>query len=148
MKKQLLLIVVCLMPMMAMAQWSEVEMPNKQYHGTLTIGQDRYEGDILNGKPHGNGTMYYANGQKYVGKWAYGRRNGRGTLYYHPDVDYAYTEADWANDVYEGYRKDVAKNGLIVEGNCKNGEWDGEVIWYWPDGRIVKTKYVVGHIVY
>jgi DNA-binding CsgD family transcriptional regulator len=41
---------------------------------------DCYQGQLLDDKPHGHGTMNYAgeNRRTYVGNWAYGIRQGRG----------------------------------------------------------------------
>ncbi len=39
---------------------------------------DVYVGEIVSGKPHGQGTITYA-GNKYVGEWSGGRWDGRGT---------------------------------------------------------------------
>lgn len=36
------------------------------------IKTDRYEGEELDGKPHGNGCMFYANGDFYRGEWVCG----------------------------------------------------------------------------
>lgn len=33
----------------------------------IIMNKDRYEGQELNGKPHGNGSMLYANGDFYRG---------------------------------------------------------------------------------
>ena len=39
----------------------------------------KYEGDVENGKPNGQGTLTYPNGEKYVGEWKDGKPNGHGT---------------------------------------------------------------------
>jgi len=38
-----------------------------------------YVGEIVSGKPHGQGTRTYPDGKKYVGEWKDGRPNGQGT---------------------------------------------------------------------
>lgn len=45
------------------------------------VGQ-RYQGDLLNGLPHGEGTMIYGDGSRYVGQWEKGVRVGIGKLKY------------------------------------------------------------------
>ena len=37
-----------------------------------------YEGEELNGIPHGTGTMLYVNGDYYRGEWVSGLKEGRG----------------------------------------------------------------------
>jgi len=39
-----------------------------------------YVGEIVSGKPHGQGTRTYTNGNKYVGEWKDGRWDGQGTF--------------------------------------------------------------------
>ena len=39
---------------------------------------DVYVGEVMSGKPHGQGTITYT-GNKYVGEWNDGRWDGRGT---------------------------------------------------------------------
>ena len=38
-----------------------------------------YVGEIVSGKPHGQGTRTFTNGDKYVGEWKNGRPHGQGT---------------------------------------------------------------------
>ena len=42
--------------------------------------QVKYEGDIVNGVPNGQGTMNF-NGEKYVGEYKDGLKHGKGTQY-------------------------------------------------------------------
>ena len=42
---------------------------------------DRYQGNFLDGRPHGSGVMNYADGKKYIGNWKRGLRDGLGWLY-------------------------------------------------------------------
>ena len=44
-------------------------------------GKARYEGYFYNSLPHGEGTCYYANGDRYEGEWANGKFEGHGILY-------------------------------------------------------------------
>ena len=44
----------------------------------------KYEGEIENGKPKGQGTYTFPDGRKYVGEWKNGTWNGEGT-YSYPD---------------------------------------------------------------
>jgi len=76
---------------------------------------DVYVGEIVSGKPHGQGTRTYT-GNKYVGEWNDGRPNGQGT----------YTSSN--GEKYEGEWKDEKP-------------WNGT--YYDKDGNI-KGKFVNG----
>jgi hypothetical protein len=39
----------------------------------------KYLGEVVNGKPNGQGTLTYPDGEKYVGEWKDGKENGQGT---------------------------------------------------------------------
>ncbi|MDH3648481.1 MAG: caspase family protein, partial [Saprospiraceae bacterium] len=42
----------------------------------------RYEGEFLNGLPHGEGVCYYSNGDRYTGHWMKHQPNGKGAMVY------------------------------------------------------------------
>ena len=46
--------------------------------------QGKYEGEILEGIPHGQGTYYWFNVNRYEGGWEYGLFDGQGTYYSYP----------------------------------------------------------------
>ena len=76
-------------------------------------------GEIVSGKPHGQGTRTYTNGNKYVGEWKDGTQNGQGT----------YTSSD----------------GRKYVGELKNwGKWNGTE--YDKNGNIY-GKYVNGKFI-
>jgi hypothetical protein len=54
--------------------------PDRLYniYRELFEGLDVYQGDLLNGKKHGNGTMIYANGDVYDGDWKDDNMYGKG----------------------------------------------------------------------
>ena len=49
--------------------------------GTYDYGYATYTGTFQNGQPHGQGTLDYGGGEKYVGGFAAGKEEGTGTLY-------------------------------------------------------------------
>ena len=53
--------------------------PNGQGNFTLNNGE-KYVGEFKNGKSHGQGTYTFKKGNKYVGGWKDGKRSGEGTL--------------------------------------------------------------------
>ena len=53
--------------------------PNGQ--GTFTLNDgEKYVGEFKDGKSHGQGTYTFKKGNKYVGGWKDGKRNGQGTI--------------------------------------------------------------------
>ena len=41
---------------------------------------DKYVGDVAYGKRHGEGKMYYANGGTYEGEWNNDEKDGKGNV--------------------------------------------------------------------
>ena len=52
------------------------------YHQKRFADGSMYEGNFVNGKPEGKGTMIYVGGASYIGDWHYGLREGQGTWNY------------------------------------------------------------------
>lgn len=71
---------------------------------------DIYEGALVDGQPHGLGTLTYAGGNKYVGAFNNGLMHGHGTLSF--------------------------ASGSSYVGEWKNGKWDGKGIFKYVDGSI------------
>ena len=70
-----------------------------------------YEGEWVDGKINGQGTLWYADGDQYQGEWRDGKMHGRG-LYTFPNGNKY--DGDWQNDVKE--RPVVLSPRLVVEG--------------------------------
>ena len=81
----------------------------------------RYEGETKNGKPWGNGTMYYVSGGSYVGQWADGLRHGHGLQKYGQASGGDHYEGSWKNDTKSGFGIYVWKDGARYEGEFVNG---------------------------
>ena len=126
----------------------------------------KYEGEIKNGLPNGQGTDTVPKGEKYVGSWKVGNRDGQGTLTWSDGSKFVgefkngkrngqgtetFGKGKWKGDKYVGEYKDDNKNGQGTF-TFSNG-WkfvveykDGEVLngtFYDKDGNIIK-KYVNG----
>lgn len=67
---------------------------------TQASTQYRYEGDFVQGKRHGKGTIFYSNGDTYVGLWENGQRHGRGVTTTYNDLgrEIQY-ETEWNRNV-------------------------------------------------
>lgn len=58
-----------------------VVAPSNGFGRYVFSNGDWYQGNFLDGRPHGSGDMYYADGKKYSGNWNRGLRDGLGWLY-------------------------------------------------------------------
>jgi|APCry1669189733_1035249.scaffolds.fasta_scaffold02285_5 hypothetical protein len=61
-------------------KWTECRGVKREYNGPNFVGQS-YEGDFLQGRPHGQGDMRYHDGTRFVGAFEMGVRDGPGTEY-------------------------------------------------------------------
>ena len=74
-----------------------------------------YRGTFAYNKRDGEGTMMYADGQKYTGAWAEGARCGQGRMeYLNGDV----YEGEWSHDVRHGQG-----TLYIADGDVYQGDW-------------------------
>ena len=71
-------------------------------HGTGTLvwaDGGRYKGEWAAGRRHGTGTYVFASGGWYEGEWSAGEQHGTGTLFH---ADGRRCEGEWAADGYNG----------------------------------------------
>jgi len=115
---------------------------------------DRYKGDMKDGKKHGQGTLDYVNGGKYVGEWQddmrhgqgvnrwpngdryegnwkNNRKHGFGTFYYADGGTYS---GEWIDDMRNGQGLNKWSNGEQYDGAWKNNTKHGQGIFYYADG--------------
>ena len=125
--------------------------------GTLTYTDGMYVGEFKDGKPNGQGTYTYANGNKYVGEYKDGKPNGQGTFNYayakyvggvkddkadgqgtfnHANGD-KYTGA-YVNDKRNGQGTLTFANGNKYVGEFKDNYFNGQGIEYASSGSITK----------
>ena len=75
----------------------------------LDLGDGRvYRGEVLDGRPHREGTMIWPSGTAYSGQWAHGARHGTGT-----------------------YRD---REGGVYADEYRDGERSGHSRFTWPNG--------------
>jgi len=79
----------------------------------------KYEGEIKNGLPNGQGTVTLNDGEKYVGEWKDGKNYGQGTFYY--------------------------TDGSVYVGELKGGERNGQGTFTWSDGHKYVGEYKDGN---
>ena len=137
--------------------------------GELTLSYGRYVGEYVNGRPHGQGIIYYSqsdrrklyegnwvngimegkgtmvwrDGTKYVGSWLSNQRYGFGTQYY---TDGSIYEGNWINDYWQGSGTYKANNGDRIVGYFNNGKANGRVTYYWNNGEHADFTYKNGKV--
>ncbi len=89
----------------------------------MAICLNAYDGELLDGRPHGEGTYICFNGDKYVGNWKEGKRHGVGQLIF---SDGRYYQGNWKEDMKDGSGKFVSINNEVYQGEWKNDERNGE----------------------
>lgn len=72
-----------------------------------------YDGNFVNGRPQGWGTMIYASGAVYVGGWHYGLRDGQGTWKFPDGGSYV---GEWQRGRRHGKGKLINKDGTVIKG--------------------------------
>ncbi len=71
---------------------------NNQFkRGTLIYGNgDKYVGEFLDNKRHGEGTYFYINGSYYKGEWKYNLKHGKGK--YYDKTNNMLVQGEWENN--------------------------------------------------
>ena len=96
--------------------------------------QVKYEGDIVNGVPNGQGTMNF-NGEKYLGEYKDGLKYGHGTYTFPDGGKYV---GEYKDGLPNGQGTETYPNGNKYVGEFKDGKYHGQGTYTWSDGR----KYV------
>ena len=89
--------------------------------------------------PSSLGTMKYADGRVYTGKWKNGQWDGHGSTTYPNGDSY---EGDYEGDQRHGIGVYNWKDGRIFQGNFRNDQRNGHGVYKWPDG----STYVGGFL--
>jgi len=87
------------------------------YHKKKFDDGSVYEGNFMNGKPEGKGTMKYVGGASYIGEWHYGLREGEGTWNYPNGDSYM---GSWLRGRMHGRGTLKKKDGMVIVGEWKN----------------------------
>jgi len=119
----------------------------------LKLDDGTYEGEIVNGKPHGKGKLTYSDGDVYEGDWVDGERTGKGKMTYADDkvYDRYVYEGDWVNDEPNGKGKmtwadDDVYDRYVYEGDFVDGKLNGKGKMTWTDGRVYEGDFVDGKL--
>ena len=93
-----------------------------------------YEGDIQDGKRHGQGIWVRPDGTKYKGQWQNDKPNGQGTINWPDGRRYI---GEWKEGKRHGYGTDISADGRMQE-----GEWaDGEYLQEQPLNQLRKGRH-------
>lgn len=102
------------------------EWLNGKPHGEgllVTLKGDRYLGEFQNGLFQGYGEMHYGNGDVYEGEWANGQPHGTGSLSYKTGN---YYEGQWVNGKRSGKGQLKFASGSVYEGDWNNDYRHGQ----------------------
>lgn len=99
----------------------ETEQPDGQ--GTMYYDNgDKYIGEWENGQRHGEGEMTLENGDTYTGAWKNGEKHGTGTYIWHSGERY---EGEYKNDLRDGMGDYWGWTGFAGEHNGWAGNYHG-----------------------
>jgi len=101
----------------------EGDLVNGKPHGKgkiISKSSDIYEGDFVNGKRHGKGKYTWVNGEVYEGDFVNDKRHGKGKYTWASGGVY---EGEWVKSKQEGRGKYTAPDGKVREGIFKNGKF-------------------------
>ncbi len=90
-----------------------------------------YEGEVVNGVPHGYGAIIYLNGDEYVGEFESGSISGRGTMSYANGEKYV---GEWKDNKISGRGTFNYANGEKYVGQFRNGKANGRGTFTYADG--------------
>jgi hypothetical protein len=96
--------------------------------GTLTWPDGvKYVGEFRGGKFFGQGTYTYADGRKYIGDFRFGKPNGQGTFTWGPSSPYAGDQyvGEFRDSKFHGHGTWTKANGKVRSGKWANNKFIG-----------------------
>jgi hypothetical protein len=109
-------------------------------------GSDYYDGEWIDGKQSGQGTMKWLNGTIYEGAWENNLRNGQGIHYFPEDDENGreYYDGEWIDDKRTGQGTMKWLDGGRYEGAWENNLRNGQGIYYFPEDDVSGREYYDG----
>jgi hypothetical protein len=98
----------------------------------------KYEGEIKNGLPNGQGTETLTNGDKYDGEWKNGKKNGQGITTYPDGRNYI---GEYKDEKRNGQGTHTWSDGRKYVGEYKDGEPSGRGTHTFGKGDFEGDKY-------
>ena len=129
------------------------DLDNEKYEGELVNGKKEgkgkftykngciYEGFFKNNKKEGSGVFYYTNGDRYKGEFKQGYYQGNGVFYFHNGDRY---EGGFDKNKYSGIGKYFYHNGDSFEGFWENDKKNGKGTYIYLNGDKVTGNYKNG----
>jgi hypothetical protein len=105
---------------------------------------DSYQGQLLDGKPHGQGTMNYAGVDRrtYVGNWVNGARQGRGEVTWPSGARF---EGEFRNDKANGQGMQTEADGGFYIGSWRDNQMNGHGVYTYPSGARYEGEFKDDH---
>mmetsp|Transcript_118392 Transcript_118392/g.330223 ORF Transcript_118392/g.330223 Transcript_118392/m.330223 type:complete len:477 (+) Transcript_118392:60-1490(+) len=123
-------------------EWSSGRADGQQGDGNGTaycpLFGGRYKGEFENGKRHGRGTFYHANGDRYEGEFVDGKKHGVGTYFYASGDRY---RGGFVEDRMDGQGTYCCANGERFEGEYVEGKRHGAGIYYYKNGTCLEGDW-------
>ena len=111
---------------------------------TLYYDNAVYDGEVVNGKRHGQGSIEYTSGHKYKGGWFLDTHKGKGTYTWTNGQKYV---GEWLNNEHSGKGTYTQPNGRKYVGEFLNGEYSGKGRLTLSDGRKYAGEFLNGDYV-
>jgi hypothetical protein len=118
----------CITPTQISRQKSTIDNPKwveKTFYG------GKYAGEWKDGKPNGQGTVTWPDGQKYVGGFKDGIMNGQGTVTWPNGTKYV---GEFKNGKWNGQGAITSPGGSKYVGEWKDNNVDGQGTFTWSNG--------------
>ena len=117
--------------------------PPARPSGTMVIQLPRgvYDGDVLNGRPHGFGVLETEDGDIYEGGWRAGKRHGHGVIKWADGSSYT---GSWHEGEIQGEGTLVTAEEDRYAGEFQDGELHGTGVYHWADGSRYEGEWDAG----
>lgn len=119
------------------------EIKNGKPNGIGTLSNPdggRYAGEFKDGIPDGLGILSLPDGKKYDGEWKEGIKEGQGICTF---ADGSIYTGELKNGLSDGIGTMIFPNGEKYAGEWKNGKKDGQGTYTYADGRKISGEFRV-----
>lgn len=100
-----------------------------------------YEGQVMDGKRTGKGTLTWPDGGYYQGDFIDGQRTGKGKFVW---CDGSVYEGDFIDGTRHGKGKYTGPKGVVYKGEYVDGKRQGKGVLTWPSGDVYEGDFFDG----